>query len=235
LKTFGRSHIGRIRKKNEDRYLIKKTARGGLLLAVADGMGGETAGDRAAEMTREKFSVMKPESKNIERQLACLVTQADRNIWDHVADRCDLQSMGTTITGVLIHENTAHWVHVGDSRLYLLRNGKSGQITIDQNMAQFLVEEGEITEDEVRTHPSRNQLDQCVGCGTCEPETGHFEVKPGDQLILSTDGLHDEITGKCLSRLLAARIDIENKADLLIRAALEAGGRDNITVVIAEI
>ncbi|QTA79746.1 Serine/threonine phosphatase, PP2C-family [Desulfonema limicola] len=235
MKTFGISDTGLVRKKNEDRYLIKKTSKGGLLLAVADGLGGETAGDFAAEITRDSLAVMNPKPKDIEHQLSCLITQADRDIWDHVADHCSLEGMGTTITGVLIYDKTAHWVHVGDSRLYLLRNNKLGVITIDQNMAQFLVEEGEISEDEVRTHPSRNQLDQCVGCGTCEPETGNFKIKKGDQLILSTDGLHDEISGSLLSQIVTSESDIETKARKLIKAALKAGGRDNITVVIAEI
>ena len=102
-------------------------------------------------------------------------------------------------------------------------------------MAQFLLEEGDITTEEARLHPSQNQLDQCVGCGDCMPETGRMGIQSGDLLILTTDGLHGEITTDTISSVMTSPTDIETKAKSLIRAALDAGGKDNMTIVIAEI
>jgi protein phosphatase len=100
-------------------------------------------------------------------------------------------------------------------------------------MAQFLLDEGEITEEEARQHPSQNQLDQCIGCGSCKPEVGHIEMEAGNLLILTTDGLHAEIASETFSSILLSRTNIEIKAKSLIKAGLDAGGTDNMTIVVA--
>ncbi len=235
MKAFALTHIGLVRKRNEDRYLIKEMADGSVLLAVADGMGGEVAGDFAAEIVKNKLSSIQPNSKNKEQQLALLVEEADRAIMDEVKKDPVLEGMGTTVTGVSVCDGLAHWVHVGDSRLYVVRDHELIQVTKDQNMAQFLQEEGEISAEEARTHPSQNLLDQCVGCGSCEPETGWLDIKAGDLLILTTDGLHGEVTTETMASLLTFQTNIETKAKSLIQAALDAGGKDNITIIVAEI
>lgn len=235
MKTFALTHTGLIRNKNEDRYLIKEIADGSALLAVADGMGGEVAGDYAAEIIRNKLDSIQPSSKNNGQRLLSLVEEADRVILDKVEKDSSLEGMGTTITGVLLQNGIGSWVHVGDGRLYILRDQKLIQISTDQNMAQFLLEEHEITEEEAQTHPSRNQLDQCVGCGNCIPDTGRLEIKAGDLLILTTDGLHGEMSSETIAFLLTSKDNIEAKAKSLIQAALGAGGKDNMTVVVAEV
>ena len=235
MKTFALTHAGWVRKKNEDRYLTRKITDGSILLAVADGMGGEAAGDYAAELIMKKLASVKTSNRDIRRQLSLLVKKADRSIVDEVKKNSVLEGMGSTITCALLRDGIVHWIHVGDSRLYVMNNRELIQITKDQNMAQFLLEEGEITAEEARFHPSRNQLDQCVGCGDCEPDMGYFEIEIGNLLVLTTDGLHEAITPENMSFILTSQTDIKTKAKSLIKTALEAGGKDNATIVIAEI
>jgi protein phosphatase len=142
--------------------------------------------------------------------------------------------MGSTLVGVLLRDRIAHWVHVGDSRLYLLRNGTLTQVTEDQTLARFLLEEGEITAEQLPTHYSRHVMDQCVGCGYAEPETGRLKFLTGDLLVLSTDGLHRQILENALYSILNTDTNLETKAKRLVKAALNAGGKDNITVVMAQ-
>jgi serine/threonine protein phosphatase PrpC len=138
------------------------------------------------------------------------------------------------VSGLPKGHGFVHWVHVGDSRLYVLHNQQLIKITEDQIFARFLVEEGEITQEQVPTHYSRHVLDQTVGCGICETETGRFELSKGDLLILTTDGLHKLIATEIIISVLLDKTDLETKAKSLVEAALDSGGKDNITIVIAE-
>jgi len=233
---FAITHIGRVMRLNEDRYLIKKLSDDSLLLAVADGLGGEVAGDYAAEIVRGRLGGIKHVSENNEQQhLDLLVKDIDLDIKSEAEKHPDLEGMGSTLVCVLLHDGLAHWVHVGDSRLYVLRDRQLIQVTEDQTLARFLLEEGEITPEQVPTHYSRHVLDQCVGYGICEPETGELEVHSKDLLILTTDGLHKKIPPETLISLLNAETCLETKAKSIVQAALDAGGKDNITIVVAEI
>ncbi len=145
-----------------------------------------------------------------------------------------LEGMGSTLISVLVRDRIAYWVHVGDSRLYLLRNGTLTQVTEDQTLARFLLEEGEITAEQLPTHYSRHVMDQCVGCGYAEPETGRLKFLDGDLLALTTDGLHGQLSENVLKSILNIDSNLEIKARALVKAALEAGGKDNITVVMAQ-
>ena len=235
LNIFAVTHIGRVRKAKEDRYLIKKLDDGSVLLAVADGLGGEPAGDYAAEIVRSRLAGINQVTKGEEQQqLEALVQAADLAVYNEASKNPDLEGMGTTLVCVLLRECSSHWVHVGDSRLYVLRDRKLTKITEDQTFARFLVEEGEITPEQVSNHYSRHVLDQTVGCGICEPETGRLEFKADDLLILTTDGLHDKIATEAMISILLAETGLETKAKSLVAAALAAGGKDNITIVIAK-
>lgn len=232
---FARTHIGLVRKSNEDRYLIKDLEDNSVLLAVADGLGGEVAGDYAAEILTGKLASIDHISRNKEQaELDQLVREIDRAIDNEGRKDPTLEGMGSTLICVLLRDGIAHWLHVGDSRLYILRNRKLTQVTEDQTLARFLLKEGEITEEQVPTHYSRHVMDQCVGCGYAEPETGNLQIRDKDLLVLSTDGLHKQITGDTLHSLLNAERGLEAKAKSLVKAALDAGGKDNITVLMAE-
>jgi PPM family protein phosphatase len=235
MKAFALTHIGRVRKRNEDRYVIRKMANGFFLFAVADGMGGEAAGDYAAEMMRERLTSLDFEADDRENALSQAVKDISVAIQNEGKRDPQQEGMGTTVTGALVRDGMAHYVHVGDTRIYLLHDKELIQVTRDQNWAQFLVDGGEITLEEAKTHALRNVLEQCVGCRDCEPEMGRFRVECGDMLMLSTDGLHGEVPTRTIVGILISDRTIEDKAQALITAALSTGGKDNITVVLAEI
>ncbi|MCP4345694.1 MAG: serine/threonine-protein phosphatase [Desulfobacterales bacterium] len=235
MNIFALTNIGLVRKANEDRYLIKKLMDGSVLLAVADGLGGEVAGDYAAEIMRGRLAGVQYISGDAEEEeIAALAKDTDITIRNKADNDPDLEGMGTTLVCVLLREGVAYWVHVGDSRLYLLRNNNLIQVTEDQTFARFLLEEGEITPEQVPFHYSRHVMDQCVGCGDCEPETGNLELMDNDLLLLTTDGLHKKIETEEMVSVLNTSTDIGAKAKSLVRAAIDAGGKDNITVLIVE-
>ena len=235
MKTFGITHRGHIRKRNEDRFTIKKMGDGSVLMAVADGLGGHIAGDHAAEIAVEKLATVSPNGNDIQKELVNRVLEADLTILKEVEQNTDLAGMSATLCGSLLCNDKAYWVHVGDSRLYILRNNQLIQITRDHNLAQYLLDNGEITAEEARRHPARHHLYQCVGCGSCQPDSGHIELKGGDVLVHTTDGLNEEVSVETITALLTCPDDIETRAKRLIQAALDAGGKDNITVAMAEI
>lgn len=234
MDIFAVSHIGKVRKANEDRYFIKRFNDGSILLAVADGLGGEVAGDYAAEIVIGKLGGIGHIRKGKEeQQLAALVKEADLAVSREAESDPDLGGMGSTLICALLRNGNIYWVHVGDSRLYIFHNRQLTQMTEDQTFARFLLQEGEITAEQASTHYSRHILDQTVGCGICEPETGRLEFKEKQLLILTTDGLHKKIDAETIISQLVAETDLETKAKSLVEAALEAGGSDNITIVIA--
>jgi serine/threonine protein phosphatase PrpC len=235
MNIFAASHIGKVRKANEDRYFIKRLNDGSVLLAVADGLGGEVAGDYAAEIVMGKLAGIGHIRKGKEeQQLAALVKEADLAVNKEAESDPDLGGMGSTLICALLRKGNIYWVHVGDSRLYILHNRRLIQMTEDQTFARFLLQEGEITAEQASTHYSRHILDQTIGCGICEPETGRLEFKEKQLLILTTDGLHKKIAAETMISLLVAETNLETKAKSLVEAALEAGGSDNITIVIAQ-
>ena len=235
IKFFGITQVGLVRKSNEDRYLIKELKDKSILIAVADGLGGGVASDYAAEILRGKLAGLNHISRNNEQpELDQLARAIDRTIYTESQENNDLEGMGSTLVGVLLRDRIAHWVHVGDSRLYLLRNGILTQVTEDQTLARFLLEEGEINTEQLPTHYSRHVMDQCVGCGYADPETGCLNLLAGDLLALSTDGLHGQIPENTLHSILNTDNNLEIKANALVKAALDAGGEDNITVVMAQ-
>ena len=143
--------------------------------------------------------------------------------------------MGTTLTALLLTGRSAFWVHVGDTRIYHFHNGSLIRITEDHTVAGILLTKGEITSEQARVHPYSNVLTRCVGCERHEPDSGTFDLTVGDFILLSSDGLHDLITDDLIAAILCADISITEKLNRMISACLHAGGRDNITAVIAGI
>lgn len=236
VETASRTHRGRVRETNEDRHLVKRLGPQGLVLAVADGLGGAPGGSEASEIMRAMLSDWPASGPHPAQELYDLVLKASHTIWQKIEQDAALEGMGTTVTATLLADGVAHWVHVGDSRFYVFRQGRLTQVTTDQTMAQLLVEESRITPDEARSHPYSQLLDQSVGDPLCEPVTGSIRIKRGDLLLHTTDGLHDALSEQELIQLLAARgTSLEDKAESLLRAALEAGGKDNITLILAQL
>lgn len=230
------SHIGLVRLSNEDRYLVRPLDGNTLLLAVADGLGGHEAGDYAAEILRGRLLSMPPIPVGREQELlARLAVETDRIILQVAEDKPELEGMGTTLLCVLLRDRIAHWVHVGDSRFSIVRDRKLLQVTKDQNLARFLVEEGEITREEVPNHYSRHVLDQALGSALEKPETGEVRVYDHDLLLLSTDGLHNQVAEETIISVLNSGAGLAVQVKLLVRSALDVGGKDNITIVAAQV
>lgn len=228
--AFGVTHVGHKRKRNEDRFIIRILDGGGALLGVSDGMGGEAGGDKAAEMTIQVLDAYDFGPKPQSRDMAAALHQAERRIQDFKRGKPDLKGMGATATVALAAGGKAFWAHSGDSRLYLLRGGELTQITKDHTFVQDLIEDGTLTLEQAKAHPLRNMLDQCVGCGSLDPDEGEIELEPGDRLLICSDGLNKHLPDETIREVLG-RGGVRDAADELVRLALDAGGRDNITVV----
>jgi len=231
--TTGATHPGRVRPNNEDRWLIFRTERD-VVLAVADGVGGQAGGEEAAQLAVDALRGAAPGPEPGEWLLGRVATAQER-IRERAEADPDMEGMGTTLTAALVREGRVFWVHVGDSRLYLLRRGAIAQITADHSFVRELVEHGDITPGEARVHPLRNMLDQCLGTPGMRPDSGELALLPGDTLLLCTDGLHGEIPGRRLREILNSGDTPESIASSLLDAALAAGGRDNVTLAIATV
>lgn len=220
---------------NEDRTLIKRYDNGAFLIAVADGIGGEPAGDLAAQIVVESLESFNQDSDAPLEDLIRSIRAAGRLILKEVDRNQRLEGMGTTTTAVFNRENLSHWIHVGDSRLYLVRKRKIKQITEDHTPAGILLAEGEITKEEARIHPLRNLLFECVGCGDFSADSGTFRVTEGDILLLATDGLHTAFPEETISEILHLTPDLKENLRSLVAGAWDAGSEDDVSVVGAQI
>lgn len=235
LKVFEATDVGRVRLGNEDSALVFEPAT----YVVADGMGGEAAGEVASHLlvytVRSCLSNAFAKGTFSPQDLVDAVLAANQEILQCAAENPAYQGMGTTATILHISpdETEALWAHVGDSRLYVLRADEDSltQVTRDHSYVEELVEQGSITEDEARHHPKRNLLVRAVGVDTeLKVDSGHFALGNGDILLLATDGLTKHVTDEEIARVL--RQDQQNPAQHLVDLALSAGGTDNITTVV---
>jgi protein phosphatase len=231
MEVFSLTHRGLKRADNQDRFLVRPYDQGQWLLAVADGMGGEAAGDQAAQCAIDRLRDFRPRGEDPVFQLLALYKEASNDIDERVRKNIHLSGMGTTLTAAYVNRNTIHWTHVGDSRIYLLTGGELQRVTWDHTLPDTLLKEGDITPEEARHHPAQNMLLQCVGCGRFKASTGSLKRKKGDLLLLSSDGLHHEVPEGVVLELLRKGGSLEERLQTLVRAALDSGGRDNITVV----
>ena len=247
LMAQGESHKGLVRKINQDRFLVKKNA-GLLILAVADGMGGNAGGEIAAEIVIDSVSRFKFAPENLEKDLLRVLTEADAQVKATAKENPHLEGMGTTLTLAAVSDSRVHWLHVGDSRLYRFSGSLLEQISMDHTFIHDLISDGSLTPAQAETHPLRNMLDQCVGMDELEPGVGQFSIHNSDCLLLCSDGLtrhldHERIQtmlekkwGKTLvgqqfsEKELSSRL--RETAGEFIASALKTGGEDNITVIL---
>jgi len=227
------THAGIVKDSNEDRYLVKPLADGAIMLVLADGLGGDVSGVYSAEIVCGKCAGIDHISEGREEaELKELITSIDFTVHEQTEKDPGLAGMGSTLVCALLRGSRAYWAHVGDSRLYVLSAGRLSRVTQDQMLSRFLLEEGEITAEQASSHYSRNVMDQFVGCGYAEPETGRLKFFSEDILVLATDGLHKQISKRGIQVLLNTEKPLEEKARSLVRAAIDAGGKDDITVVL---
>lgn len=229
----GRSATGRKRTENQDRF--RAVARAGVaVLAIADGMGGAEGGSLAAEEAVAFLDGRIGEGPSGPQALVRLVREAGNRI-AVLASQAGLEGMGTTMTVAVLAGAQAVWAHAGDSRLYLLRAGELRQITKDHRFLQELVDAGDISLEDLKRHPLRNVLDQCLGCPGLAPDCGVFALQFGDLIILTSDGVHDHVDSETLHNLLQSESDLSEIADSIITAALSMGSCDDLSVVLCRV
>ncbi len=170
-----------------------------------------------------------------EHDLKQVIGRAGEKISQRAEVDSALEGMGTTATVVLVGQDTVYWSHVGDSRLYLFHTGFLEQISRDQTFIQDLVEDGTLSREEAERHPLRNVLEQCVGCGGLEAESGNFKFVTGDRLLLCSDGLIRHLSDDFIRTVLEEGSTARRAVDKLVDQALGAGGEDNVTVVIMDL
>lgn len=242
--------VGRRREHNEDSYLTMQIERCHLdkvetlsILAVADGMGGHAAGEVASRLCLQVFmSNLLPSvnewlnfgEPNWSEAMETAFVEANRQVFAEA--QAMRNNMGTTLTAVVLCGNKAIFANVGDSRGYLLQSGKLKQITKDHSLVQRLVDTGVLTPEQARWHPQRNIITQAIGIDP-SVQVDIFEVTllPGDLVLLCSDGLVDMVEDSEIERVLMSEPTVNAAAQTLVRLANEAGGEDNITVIVAKV
>lgn len=233
LRFAAGSHKGMIREGNEDSGYA-----GPRLLAIADGMGGQAAGEVASSEVISTLVQLDDDvpGSDILTSLGTAVQRANDQLRMMVEEDPQLEGMGTTLTALLWTGRRLGLVHVGDSRAYLLRDGVLTQITQDHTWVQRLVDEGRITEEEATTHPQRSLLMRALGSGDhVEPDLSIREVRAGDRYLICSDGLSGVVSHQTMEETLASYQGPQETIQALIQLALRGGGPDNITCIVADV
>ncbi len=219
---------GRQRRANEDAFLARAP-----LFAVADGMGGAQAGEVASATAIEVLSGGLGEGESVEQRLSASVRQANSQIHALSVADDERAGMGTTVTAAYVGENNVTLVHVGDSRCYRWRDGALERLTDDHSLVEEMVRQGQLTEEQALDHPQRSIITRALGPeSVVEPDAQTVGARDGDLLLLCSDGLSTMISDEQIAAILARDEPLKATTRGLIAAANEAGGRDNITVVL---
>lgn len=237
----GATHVGRIRSGNEDAFRV--SAENGVFL-VADGMGGHAAGEVASELTAEVVAATAAAAvragaagADLTAALRAAVLDAHAAILDFCRTRPATRGMGTTLTALVLEPGgEAHAAHIGDSRLYHLRDSALVQVTRDHTWVQQEVEEGRVELAAARSHPLSHILTRVL-TDDLEPlvDTVSVAVAPGDELLLATDGLYNMLSDQEIAGILLQDAPLPDRIRWLIDAANRAGGADNVTVVLVRL
>jgi protein phosphatase len=254
------THPGKVRKNNEDAYLLSamdgeepiingparslKVGDPGLLVAVADGMGGAAAGEVASREGLAAVSLFlfghwgrlrpgKSCEADLLRALKTAVVEASDAVLRYSDDDRTARGMGSTLTAAIIWNGCAYVAQIGDSRAYLLRQGGLHQITEDQTLVNDLVAQGTLTREQARTHPQRNMITQALGSPQpLRVALTRLVLRRGDRLLCCSDGLHGEVVDARILEVLDQGLSPRRSLELLVDEALAHGGRDNITGII---
>jgi len=222
------SDTGRQREANEDSFYASAP-----LFAVADGMGGAQAGEVASQVAVAAFDGVDEESMPPEELLRRTAQEANREIFELAQGDSSRSGMGTTLTAALVRGDEISFGHVGDSRAYVLREGKLKQITNDHSLVEELRRQGKLTRDQAAEHPQRSVITRALGPEPdVEVDTMTFRARPGDLFLLCSDGLTTMLSDDEMLAILNREHRLERTARRLVRAANDHGGRDNITVVL---
>jgi serine/threonine protein phosphatase PrpC len=226
-----KTDTGRQRRDNEDSAFARAP-----LFVVADGMGGAQAGEVASRIAIETFEHDLPDGLAPEQGLAERVREANRRIYDSAREERERAGMGTTLTAAYLEDQSLAIAHVGDSRAYMLRDGSLQRLTRDHSLVDELVRRGKLTEEQAAEHPQRSIITRALGPEPeVEVDTWSYPVRPGDVLLLCSDGLTSMLSEDQVAGILTHASTLEQAGNELIAAANAAGGRDNITVVLFEV
>ncbi|MCA9501491.1 MAG: Stp1/IreP family PP2C-type Ser/Thr phosphatase [Spirochaetaceae bacterium] len=235
----GGTHVGVVRRVNQDAFgLFEDAKREETLLVVADGLGGHRGGEVASRLAVDllgrNFSLGDGDPPT---RLVQAIESANADILRHANRERTLRGMGTTVVCLLLGPNgRAHVAHVGDSRLYRLRDGSIEPITEDHSLVATLVRQGVISSEEARTDPRRNQILRALGVrNDVEVDVAPLEPRPGDTYLLCSDGLHGLVDDDAIHALVHSANDLDAAVADLIDAAKRAGGTDNVTCVLARL
>lgn len=234
IETAGVTDVGNVRPSNEDHYLA-----GGALFAVADGMGGLGQGEQASRLAidvLQRAFTTDPTAAGLVEAVAQANTELQRNAAAEAGD----QVWGTTLAAVArvgkVDDDRLVIVNVGDSRVYLFRDGVLELLSADHSRVADLVRAGEITAAEASDHPERHVLTSAIGVTErVVPSVNHIRPSPGDRLLLCSDGLFNEVSEAVISAALGSGQPPRQVADRLVAQAKENGGSDNVTVVVADV
>ena len=233
--SYAASDVGKVRSSNQD------SGYAGInLFFVADGMGGHAGGDIASAITAQHVALADEPletSAQAEQKLIDFIWQANEKLSESVAEHPEIAGMGTTFSGIMVTGSKVTIGHIGDSRVYLARDGVVKQVTSDHTFVQRLVDTGRITEEEALVHPRRSVLMRVLGDVEQFPEVDieTFETKPGDRWLVCSDGLSGVIPDGIMHRILLGKSTPKEATDLLIGEALEFGAPDNVTVVLVDV
>ncbi len=230
------TNIGNKRKKNEDSYLLLQPEKGVAILAVADGMGGHSAGEVASEIAIESIRDYSFNfADNIIKQIKSAVNKANENILNYEADDINYKDMGTTLTLSVLKDNKLFYGHVGDSRIYLF-DGQLNQVTRDHSLVNDLIENKSIRPDEAFDHPKKNIITQALGIDKdLEIQTDQIDITDEDIIMLCTDGLSDMIRFENIEEVFQKDKKLQEMIDELGSQALNNGGTDNITIIMGKL
>ncbi|MEY8443238.1 Stp1/IreP family PP2C-type Ser/Thr phosphatase [Lactococcus ileimucosae] len=237
------SDIGMKRTANQDFAGTYVNRAGYRLFLLADGMGGHKAGNVASKLTVEDLGKLWEESffddgtpvSTLETWLRNQIRNESENI-ANLGKLDEYQGMGTTLEALAVQEEKIISAHVGDSRTYLIRDGELQKITTDHSLVQELVDAGQITEEEAEMHPNKNIITRSLGqSAEVQADLQAVDVQAGDYLLMNSDGLTNMISPEEILEVVYSEVGIEEKTRTLVNLANEAGGHDNITVILVKI
>ena len=248
LESYGQTDVGRRRKLNEDNFLVDPETS---LFAVCDGMGGHNAGEVASKLAIETLAAFIRKSAGEEKvitwpygldvnlsfdgnRLKTAIKLANKKVFKAADNREDYTGMGTTLVAALVSEKTMTVGSVGDSRCYLIRDGKLSQLTQDDSWVSAAWAEGILSSDEIEKHPLRNVITKAIGAkDALDIEVIEHTLQNGDVALICSDGLHSMINDQAIINAVTPfPPTLQEAAQKLIDAANEAGGKDNVTVVL---
>ena len=237
MKIFGKTDIGLVRETNQDAFSFGSFDDGNCWAVVCDGMGGVSGGQVASEICIEKVSeaIKRSYRKGInvssaKNLLTTAINAANSAVFKEAQENIELKGMGTTVVAVLVLDSIAVVAHVGDSRAYLI-NDEINQITKDHSFVQLLIDTGKITEEEAKVHPDRNVITRAVGIEhVVDVEIDIVDINDNDKLLICTDGLNGYVPDADILKIIKEYGD--SSTEKLVETANNAGGRDNVTVVI---